>query len=138
MSWSGMSLDQSLTGKCIVDNVVKKANNKIKFLYRNTRHFDIKTKKMLVSALIQCHFDYACSAWYGNITQLNRKRLQVSQNKCIRFILGLQPRAHVGAFEFQECGMLPVNFRVSQLRLNHMFNIFHGVAPSYLQGGFER
>ena len=31
--------------------------NKLKFLYRNVRSLDSKSKAMLTSALIQCHFD---------------------------------------------------------------------------------
>ena len=29
--------------------------------------------------------------------------------------------------------MLPVEYRVTQLKLNHMFNIVHGSAPEYLK-----
>ena len=29
--------------------------------------------------------------------------------------------------------MLPVEYRVTQLKLNHMFNIVHGTAPEYLK-----
>ena len=60
--------------------------------------FDLQTKGMLASALVQCHFDYACSMWFSCIssTSSSRKRLQIIQNKLIRFILGISNRSHIG------------------------------------------
>ena len=53
----GVNLDQSPSGSSIVNKIVTKCNNKIKFLYRNAKSFDPQTKGMLASALVQCHFD---------------------------------------------------------------------------------
>ena len=33
--------------------------------------------------------------------------------------------------------MLPINNRVDQLKLNHMFNIIHGQAPAYFYSNFR-
>ena len=63
VTYLGVNLDQSLSGSSIVNKIVTKCNNKIKFLYRNARSFDPQTKGMLASALVQCHFDYACLFW---------------------------------------------------------------------------
>ena len=57
VTYLGVNLDQSLSGSSIVNKIVIKCNSKIKFLYRNTRSFDLQTKGMLASALVQCHFD---------------------------------------------------------------------------------
>ena len=35
--------------------------------------------------------------------------------------------------EFSGASMLPVPLRVDQLKLNHMYNIINGIAPSYLK-----
>ena len=35
--------------------------------------------------------------------------------------------------EFHKVGLLPVEQRVSQLKLNHMFNIYNGYAPQYMR-----
>ena len=56
---------------------------------------------MLCNALIQPHFDYACSAWYPNLNKTITKKMQTVQNKCIRFCLGLINRTHVGINEFK-------------------------------------
>ena len=60
VTYLGVTLDQSLSGDVMASDVLFKTSNKLKFLYRNARKFNMKTKKLLVSSLIQCNFDYTC------------------------------------------------------------------------------
>ena len=138
VKYLGVELDQSLSGSQIADKIISKANAKIKFLYRQTRHFDMDTKKLLTSALIQCHFDYASSSWYSGLTKKYKNRLQTTQNKIVRFLLNVPPRTHIGYAEFVRVNMLPVDLRVRQLKLNHTHNILFGKAPKYLTSSFHR
>ena len=87
---------------------------------------------LLTSALIQHHFDYGNSVWYTGTTCRMKKKLQITQNKVIRFILGLPSRSHIGVTEFSSACMLPVPLRVDQL--NHMYYIVNGISPHYLRG----
>ena len=77
-----------------------------------------KTKKLLVMSLIQCHFAYECSFWYPGLTQFLCKKLQITQNKVIRFVLNLDPRSHLGPDDFRSFGWLLVSKRVHQIDLN--------------------
>ena len=61
----------------------------------------MKTKQLLVSALIQCNFDHGFSSWYSGLSRRAKSGLQVAQNKTIRFILGIPSRAHIGKEEFK-------------------------------------
>ena len=133
VTYLGVTLDQNLSGSSMITKIVSKCNNKIKFLYRNAKNLDKKTKMLLTSALVQCHFDYGSSMWYTGTTCLLKKKLQITQNKVVRFILGLPSRSHIGPTEFSGASMLPVPLRVDQLKLNHMYNIINGIAPSYLK-----
>ena len=133
VTYLGLTLDQNLSGSSVASKIIKKSTNKLKFLYRTTRNLDRKTKSMLTSALIQCHFDYGCAIWYSGLTCAYKKKLQVVQNKIIKFILDVPPRTHVGAPEFCSVHLLPVPLRVEQLKLNHMFNIMNGTSPEYLK-----
>jgi len=45
----------------MVNSVIQKINSRLKFLYRKRNFLNEHTKNILVSSLIQCHFDYACS-----------------------------------------------------------------------------
>ena len=77
-------------------------------------------------SLIQCHFDYASSSWYSDLTKKYKAMLQCTQNKVIRFLLNAPARTHIGANEFRKVGMLPVELRVKQLKLNLVHNIING------------
>lgn len=134
----GLDLDQSLSGEVTGVKVIKKANSRLKFLYRRGSYLNLYTKKLLVSALIQCHYDYGCSIWYTPLSKQTKCKLQTTQNKIIRNVLCLPPRSHIGASEFHKINWLPVNLRVSQIMLNHMFRILNGKSPSYLEEGITK
>ena len=88
--------------------VIGKINGRIKFLYRKNRFLDSSLRRLLCYALVQPHFDYACSAWYPNLTQNLRKKLKTTQNKCIRFCLQLGNRSHIGATGFKQINWLSI------------------------------
>ena len=81
LKYLGVELDQSLSNNQTADNIVSQSNAKIKFLYQQRRHFNMKIKKLLTSALIQCHFDYASASWYSGLTKKYKNRLQTTQKK---------------------------------------------------------
>ena len=60
------------------------------------------------------------------------------QNKLVRFILKLGPRSHIGDEELKMVGLLKVEDRVKQLKLNHVFKIYNEVAPEYLNSHFTK
>ena len=65
-----------------------------------------------------------------------KHRLQVFQNKVVRFILNIPPMQTVNNNVLKSLDLLNIDDRVRQLRLNHVFNIYHGKAPSYLLTNF--
>ena len=132
VKYLGLKIDSTLSGDKIVDSILTKCHSRLKFLYRYKDILSVKTKKVLTSALIQSHFDYASTAWYSALTKHLKSKLQVAQNKIARFILNLHHRAHIGQEELDRIGTLCVADRAKQLMLNHMFNVANGTAPSYL------
>ena len=54
------------------------------------------------------------------------------QNNQIIYILNLSPITHIGLDEFKIVKMLPVEYRVQQLKLNHIHDIVNGIAPDYM------
>ena len=132
VKYLGVIIDNNLSGEHIVDSIVHKVNSRLRFLYRQARFLDVKCKISLCSALITCHMDYACSSWYSGLTKTLRQKLQVCQNKVVRFILDLPPMHSVNYSVLSGLNLLSVEDRVARLRLNHVFNIYHGKAPSYL------
>ena len=74
---------------------------------------------------------------YGNI-KIAKNRLQITQNKIIRFVLKMDPRSHVGANEFKSIGWLPVSRRVDQIILNHVFKIKYRQSVHYMAENFYK
>ena len=136
VKYLGVIIDNSLSGDSAVDSIVKKVNCRLKFLYRQARFLDVKCKMSLCSALVQCHLDYACSAWYSGLSKLLKHRLQVCQNKMVRFILDMSPRDSINYNVLSSIQIWNIEDRVKQLRLNHVYNIFNDRAPSYLWENF--
>ena len=136
VKYLGLQIDNMLSGENIVMSIIGKVNARLKFLYRHKKHLDVKCRQLLSSALIQCYFDYACSSWYAGLTKTLKNKLQVTQNKVVRFILDFGQRASVDNQALHKVNMLCVNDRVKQLRLNHVYNIVHGNAPHYMCHNF--
>ena len=58
--------------------------------------------------------------------------MQTTQNKCIRFCLGLPNRAHVGNYEFKKVNWLPVEERLKQCFALGAFKYWKDIAPDYM------
>ena len=73
------------------------------------RGVTFSVKKLLVQTLIQCHVDFACSAWFSGLTVKLKNKFKVLQNNVIRYLLKAPPRTHIGREEFKKAGLLPVH-----------------------------
>ena len=82
---------------------------------------------MLCNALIQSNFDYACSAWYPNLSKNLKDKLQIAQNKCIRFCLFLGNR-----------NWLPVADRVKQFIAVSVHKFANDLSPKYMEDVFKK
>ena len=107
-------------------------------LYRHIHSLGKMSRQLLSSALIQPHFDYAATSWYMGSTEHLKHKLQVTQNKVVRFILNKPPRQHIGQNELDMVNLLNTEHRVKQLMMTHMYNIYSNNAPSYLCQRFIR
>ena len=87
---------------------------------------------------IQPACNIRCYSWYSSLGKSMKKKLQIMQNKVIRFFLDLGPRSRITCDILESVNMLHTSDRVTQLRLNHVFNIFNGNAPTYLYQHFVR
>ena len=137
VSYLGCILDETLSGESMALNVINKINSKLKFLYRKNKFLTPHLKRMLSNALIQPHFDYACAAWYPQLTLNLKKRIQVVQNKCIRFCLDLENTAHIGYKEFEKINWLNTSDRFLQCLCSSAFKFIKGKCPEYMNEVFQ-
>ena len=117
--------------------VLGKINGKLKFLYRKHSFLESSTRRMLLNALIQPHFDYACTSWFPMLNKRLSKKVQSAQNKCIRFYLNLRNTAHVGATEFKAINWLPTKDRFDQHTCVNIMKFFKGTTPAYADEIFQ-
>ena len=87
VKYLGCLMDETMSGEAMALHVIHKINNTLKFLYRKNDLLTPTLRRLLCNALIQPLFDYACSAWYPNLSKKLKHRTQTTQNKCMRFCL---------------------------------------------------
>ena len=138
VKYLGLVMDTNLSSQVTVMSLVKQAHTRLKFMYRHRNSLGKMSRQLLSSALIQPHFDYAATSWYMGSTEHLKNKLQVTQNKVVRFILNKPPRQHIGQHELDMVNLLNTEHRVKQLMMTHMYNIYNNNAPSYLCQRFIR
>ena len=89
-----------MTGEATALNVINKIN-KPKVFKCSNRFLTAALRCLLCNALIQHHFDYACSVWYPNLPKQIKPRIQATQNKCMHFYLQLDKLWHISHVEFE-------------------------------------
>ena len=103
-----------MSGESMANKVISKVNAKLKFLHQKNKYFTPNLHRLLCNALIQPQFDYACSAWYSNISKKLRNRIQTLQNKCIRFCLQLDKMSRISQKELETINWFPIKERYNQ------------------------
>ena len=131
VTYLGCILDNILSGEHMAAKVLNTVNNRLKFLYRKQKFLSLSLRRLLCKALIQPHFDYVCVAWYPLLNKRKSKRIQIAQNKCIRYCLNLDNKAHIGTNEFLKINWLPTKKRVEQCICANVFKFFNQMSPQY-------
>ena len=139
VTYLGCILDESLSGVSIALSVDSKMNTRLNLVYRKNKFLSPQLRRLLpCNAFIQPHFDYACSVWYPNLNKKFKTKLQTLQNKCVRFCLQLDNKAHVGITEFKQINWLPVNYRFRQCLAANVFKFFDDKCPLYMKDVFDK
>ena len=137
VTYLGCILDEDLSGESMATKTLGKINGRLRFLYRKQNFLDFSLRRLLANALIQPHFDYACSAWFPLLNKRLTKKIQTAQNKCIRFCLNLNNRAQIGIKEFKDINWLSTKERFEQCTATKVFKFFDNSAPSYMSEIFS-
>ena len=130
----GCIFDESLSGESMALDVLNKINSTLRFLYRQNRFLNKPRWRLLCNAMIHPFYDYACPAWYPSLGKHLQKRLQVSQNNCVRFCLQLDKKTRIGVAEFKEINWLNINDRFSQCVLSSIYRFYNSESPEYFNG----
>ena len=77
IEYLGCILNDNLTGENMILKVLNKINSKLKFLYRQSEHLNPQLRRMLCNALLQPHFDYACTSWYPLVKTCYKQKYNI-------------------------------------------------------------
>ena len=138
IKYLGSTIENDLSGIECAKTVIKKAYGRLKFLYRHQNILNQNTRKILALALVQSQVDYASMSWFFSLTKEYKSKLQVLQNRMMRFILNKDCYDHIGKQEFQQINFMNVEKRVLQLSLNIVHKIYYRKIPEYLRPFFIR
>ena len=137
VTYLGCILDETMSGEPMAYKTIQKINSRLNYLFRK-KHFLTKSlRRLLCNALIQPHFDYACTAWYPNLCKKLKNKIQTTQNKCVRFCLNLDKMAHISQNEFEKLNWLPISDRINQCILSTTFKFVNDMGPNYLNEVFQ-
>ena len=76
-----------MPGEPIALKIVNKVNEKLTFFYRISKILIPELRIILYNAFIQPHFDYACVAWYPNLTEKEKVRYKLCKINVYCFVL---------------------------------------------------
>ena len=85
VTYLGCVLDENLSGEPMALQVIKKINTRLRFLYRKNKFLPQSLGRLVCNAIIQPHFDYACSAWYPNLNKSLKKNYEHSRTNVFVF-----------------------------------------------------
>lgn len=91
----GLILDTDLRFRDHINNCIKKAYCNLKLLFRNRLLLTLKTKILLCNSLVLSHFNFADEIYGPCLDSVTSKRIQKTQNTCLRFIYGIRKRNRV-------------------------------------------
>lgn len=126
-------LEETKSDEPVTLKVINKINRKLELLYRKIRHLTNEHCIMFYNDYIQPHFDNALSVWYPNLNGKTKQKIQIVQNKYIRFCLKLD----ISEMKFRLITLLPTSKRTDQFINNITYNFFNKPCPYYLSESFE-
>ena len=136
IKYLGVIIDDMLTFKSHIDNVIKKVAKKYGIMCRLKNELTVTSKILLYKSLISPHIDFCSSILFlANGTQI--LRLQRLQNKIMRLILRCN-RYTSSSFMLDALQWLSVKQRVYFLTMVFIYKILNGLLPRYLCDRIER
>lgn len=128
----GLVMDCQLKYVSHVDSLIRKAYMRLKLLYGNRHAFDYNLRKYLCEALVLSLFNYADLVYRPCLDSVTKRRIQVAQNACCRFIFGLRKYDHVSNY-LKVLQWLPMDTIWVFHLLTFVFGLLHSNQPEYLR-----
>ena len=122
----------------MVTKVLGKINGRLEFIFRKK----IILKWFLTMNAVQ--FPNTTRFWLYLLRLVSkfkpeyRKKVQIAQNKCIRFCLFLESMAHIGVNEFHKINWLPTRECFEQCVSVGVYKFCKSISPPYMSDVFVK
>lgn len=135
VKYLGLLIDRNLKFKKHVDYVSKKIGKKIGYFYRVSNHLNLETRISLYNSIILPHFNYCSSVIYTS--SVNCHRLQILQNKAMRFILGVNRYTSINSM-LEVLGWFNVQTNLFIKTMIFIYKLLNNMIPGYLSSRVVR
>lgn len=127
----GLIIDYKLHFKEHITAKLRAAYSTLKMLYPHRHYLNQDTKKTLCESLVLSHFNF-CDSIYGPcLDNVAKRRIQVLQNSCLRFIFGIRRRNHI-TYKLKEVQWLDMAKRRELHSISFYYKILKNRCPPYL------
>ena len=129
----GVTYDEILSWKKQVNLSVSKAVGNFLQFSRYKRFLSKQSKITLCQSLVLSQFNY-CDIIYASMDSFLEKKIQKTQNLCLRFIFNIKKRNQNTDYNLllKQLGWLNMKTKTIKNGLVMMYKILNGLAPNYL------
>ena len=126
----GVHIDEELTMRQQIIDVVRACNFQLRVLWSIRRHLDTNAAKTLATCLILARLDYCNILYYGLPATLLGK-LQRVQNSAAKFVFKMKKTDHITK-ALRRLHWLPIRYRIMFKIALITFKSLRGDSPTYL------
>ena len=122
----------------IIMNEIFTVSHQNQYNLGNWKDSDIPELDLLTMVLRVLHmsvqrFGKLCQyIWYPNLNKKYKSKLQLLQNKCIRFCLQMDNREHIGTEHFDKINWFSIDQRCKQCLSTSVFKFFSEMCLQYM------
>ena len=136
VTYLGCVLDENLSGESMAAIMLGKINGKLKFLYRKQSFLNNSLRRLLLNALIQPHFDYACTSWFPMLNKRLSKKCSLHKTNAFAFFESKKHSTCRG-YRIKNYKLAYTKNRVEQHTCLNIMKFFKGTAPAYADEIFK-
>lgn len=135
IKYLGIIIDSKLTFNDHINYICNKISKKLGFAYRVSKHLTLYTRKTIYNTIIKPHFEYCSSILYMcNDTSISK--LQLLQNRCMRFILKCNRYTSINTMQCT-LNWFSVKENIKYRTLIFLYKLHNNLLPTYLSANLQ-
>ncbi len=130
----GVNIDKKLDFKFHVNEVIRKCARQLNALHRQSRVFNVLTKKKVFNAFIRANLNY-CPLMWINRNKTDLARLKKVQERAVRLIFNDKMSTYIDLL--LRAGVPSVLIRWQRVLATEVCKALHGLSQLYIQNLFN-